>query len=295
MTVHHLNLGSLRTIEPTENTLRPAPIVCHSLLVETDGGLVLVEAGLGLGDVHRPDEALDRDWTAMVGPVLDPAQIAVRQVADLGYDVADVRDIVLTHLDVDHSGGLPDFPEARVHLLETELAAALAEAPSRRYRPAHWAHRPKWTTYDSDGGEDWFGLPGARPLDRLPDGILLLPLPGHSAGHAGVAVRTGDRWLLHACDAYFHHRELDLDEPHGHPLMDIVQHQSQVDETARLTTHEWLRAVVRDHGDQVTVVCAHDPWEFEVYPRANGGVHLQEDPVSKRPRGALSRSSLEKR
>ncbi|MFD0510570.1 MBL fold metallo-hydrolase [Streptomyces aureus] len=31
----------------------------------------------------------------------------------LGYAVDDVRHIVLTHLDLDHAGGLPDFPRAR--------------------------------------------------------------------------------------------------------------------------------------------------------------------------------------
>jgi phosphoribosyl 1,2-cyclic phosphodiesterase len=29
---------------------------------------------------------------------------------------------VLTHLDIDHSGGLPDFPQAQVHLWARELA-----------------------------------------------------------------------------------------------------------------------------------------------------------------------------
>jgi glyoxylase-like metal-dependent hydrolase (beta-lactamase superfamily II) len=264
MKIHHLNLGSLRTIEPTNGPSAPAPIVCHSLLIETDDrGLLLIETGLGSADVLRPTESLDPDWVALAEPVLDPAQTAVHQITNLGYDVADVRDIALTHLDVDHSGGLPDFPHARIHLLEAELHAALAEAPSRRYRPTHWAHDPHWITYHRDGGHDWFGFPGARPLVGLPPDILLVPLDGHSAGHAGVAVREGDRWLLHAGDAYYYHHELDADRPHGHPLMDIVQRQAQVDQVARLNTQDRLRALVRDHGDQITVVSAHDPWELD--------------------------------
>jgi len=39
-------------------------------------------------------------------------------------------------------------------------------------------------------------LPGAR------DDVLLIPLPGHSRGHCGVAVKTGEGWLLHCGDAY---------------------------------------------------------------------------------------------
>lgn len=264
MRIHHLNTGSMHRIDPTYDGLRPARAVCHCLLVETGGaGLVLVESGLGLNDVQRPHDTLDAEWVDLAGPVLDAGETAVRQVAALGHDPADVRHVVLTHLDVDHAGGLADFPRATVHVMEEELRAARAEAPSRRYRPAHWAHGPRWATYPADGGADWFGLPGARELDGLPPEILMLPLGGHTAGHAGVAVRDGGRWLLHAGDAYYYHRELDPESPHGHPLLDIVQLGAQVEEKLRLSTQEALRALVRDHGDQVDVVCAHDPWELQ--------------------------------
>ncbi|MFJ2028636.1 MBL fold metallo-hydrolase [Streptosporangium sp. NPDC087985] len=264
MNIHHLNLGSMRKIDPTYDALSPEHVVCHALLVETDAaGLVLVETGLGLGDVERPRESLAHDWMQLAEPLLDPAETAVRQVARLGHDPADVRHIVLTHLDVDHSGGMPDFPQARVHLLESERRAALAEAPSRRYRPAHWAHEPQWVTYGTDGGERWFGFDGARLLEGLPPEILLVPLGGHTAGHAGVAVRDNDRWLLHAGDAYYYHRELDLIDPHGHPLLDILQCDAQVDEAERVSTQARLRALICDHGDEVEVFSAHDPWELD--------------------------------
>ena len=38
--------------------------------------------------------------------------------------------------------------------------------------------------------------------------MLLVPLAGHSRGHTGVAIRTGEGWLLHCGDAYFHHGEI---------------------------------------------------------------------------------------
>ncbi|MFW5418173.1 MBL fold metallo-hydrolase [Nocardiopsis sp. CNT-189] len=269
MRIHHFSTGSMLTIDPTYEGPGPARAVCHTLLLETDAsGLVLVETGLGLNDVRDPDGSLGREWVEFTRPVLDPEETAVRRVAALGHDPADVRHIVLTHLDLDHAGGLPDFPHAAVHVMAEELRAARAEAPSRRYRPGHWAHGPHWTTYRADGGEDWFGLPGARELDGLPPDVLLVPLPGHTAGHAGVAVRDGGRWLLHAGDAYYYHRELDPDAPHGHPLMDLVQLDSQVDEAARSATQEALRALRREHGDRVDVVCAHDPWDLRRLERA---------------------------
>ena len=53
-------------------------------------------------------------------------------------------------------------------------------------------------------GEPWNGLPAARPLDGLGDAIALVPVIGHTRGHAAVAVDTGAGRLLHAGDAYFH-------------------------------------------------------------------------------------------
>ncbi|MFI7230706.1 MBL fold metallo-hydrolase [Nonomuraea angiospora] len=263
MRIHHLNFGSMREIESPDGQ-PAAPAVCHALLIETPAsGLVLVEAGLGLDDVAKPGEMLEREWAELVEPLLSPDETAVRQVAALGHDPHDVRHIVLTHLDVDHSGGLPDFPHAQVHVMEVELEDAIAQAPNRRYRPGHWAHSPNWVTYP-DTGTRWLGVDGVRPLAGLGDDFLLVPLDGHTRGHAGVAVDDGEGWLLHAGDAYFYHGELDR-EPQPHPLMDLVQVSAQVDAERRLSSQERLRSLVHDHG--VRVFSAHDPWELSHYIR----------------------------
>ena len=260
MKIHHLNCGSVREIEPTYDGLAPAPAVNHCLLIETDSaGLILVDTGLGLADIGNPDDSLGADWVLMTEPVLAEEETAVRQVSRLGYSPGEVRHIIVTHLDVDHTGGLPDFPDAVVHVMAAELDAAMADAPSFRYRPAHWAHRPKWATYTTEPGQEWFGFTSIEPQD-LAD-VRLVPLGGHSAGHAGVAVRDGDRWLLHCGDAYFYHRELNA-APESHPLFDIVQGRSEVHHDLRLGTQARLRELVRDHGDEVTAISAHDPWEF---------------------------------
>lgn len=261
MIIHHLNCGSVRSIEATYDGPPPAPVVNHCLLAETDSdGLVLVDTGLGLADVCDPDQILGADWVQITQPVLAEEETAVRQVARLGHSPRDVRHIIVTHLDVDHCGGLPDFPDAQVHVLTAELDAATTEAPSFRYRPAHWAHGPKWVTYASGPGEDWFGFTAIQPRGLPPD-IRLVPLGGHSAGHTGVAVRADDRWLLHCGDAYYYHRELRA-APEPHPMLDIVQARSEVHHDLRLGTQARLRELVRDHGGEVTVFSAHDPWEL---------------------------------
>ena len=264
MTVHHLNCGSVRRIEATYDGPAAMRAVNHCLLAETSAdGLVLIETGLGLADVRDPGETLGADWVQMTQPLLDEEETAIRQVARLGYSPGDVRHIIVTHLDVDHCGGLPDFPDAQVHVLAAELEAATNQAPSFRYRPAHWAHGPKWAACAPGPGEDWFGFTSVQPRGLTPD-IRLIPLGGHTAGHAGVAVRDGGHWLLHCGDAYYYHREL-APAPQPHPLLDIVQTRSEVHHDLRLGTQARLRELVRDHGDQVSVFSAHDPWELDRY------------------------------
>lgn len=274
MRVHHLNCGSLVEIDPADgpdSPLLPARAVCHCLLVETDSaGLVLVETGLGTNDVLHPDEYLGADWVGFAAPVLDLHETALHQVRRLGYDPLDVRHIVLTHLDRDHAGGLADFPHATVHVHKAEHAAGIA-GDADRYRVAQLAHGPRWATYASEQGDPWFGFDAVRRLDGLPEEILLVPLGGHTEGHSAVALDIGDRWLLHAGDAYFYHGEVDPDAPRSHPLMDVVQLAGEVDRPLRLGNHARLRELARLHGDEVEVFSAHDPWEFRRYVPAEPG------------------------
>ncbi len=187
----------------------------------------------------------------------------MRQVAALGHDPADVRHIVVTHLDLDHAGGLADFPKATVHLHEGEHAAAMRPtlATRSRYRGVQWAHAPAWKTYRETEGDPWFGFAAVRALDGLPEDILLVPLPGHTRGHTGVAVDTGDGWLLHAGDAYMHRHDI---KPGGRPspLLSVFQTIVQVDGPARRANRDRLAALAAAHSGQVTVFCAHDPVEL---------------------------------
>ena len=263
MKVHHLNCGTMRPyggrlISGTGSVFAAATMVCHCLLIETEAGLVLVDSGLGTGDVRDPDATLDRNWRRLCRPVLDESETALRQIERLGYAASDVRHVVLTHLDLDHAGGLRDFPAAKVHVLADELAAAESArtaAERRRYPRAQWAHGPDWVTHRPDG-EDWFGFQAVRDIAGLPADILLVPLVGHTLGHTGVAVRTGERWLLHAGDAFFFHRETAT-PPYCSPALRVMQRQVETVRELRLANQDRLRELVRDHGDTVDVINAH--------------------------------------
>ena len=87
-----------------------ARIVCHCLLVETADGLVLIDTGMGIGDLRNPYRRLGIPFTAAFRPARDASQTAPEQVRRLGLDPGDVRHIACTHLDLDHAGGSPISP-----------------------------------------------------------------------------------------------------------------------------------------------------------------------------------------
>lgn len=236
-------------------------MVCHCLLIETDAGLVLVDTGLGEGSVNG-ERPLPLGFRKIVRPKLDPAQTALAQVRDLGYSPDDVRHIVLTHLDLDHGGGLPDFPKAAVHVHAREKDAALGvtrAADKTRYLAQHWAHQPSWRTYEASG-ERWQGFDAVRQLDGLGPEILLIPLHGHSEGHCGVAVQTDQGWLLHAGDAYFHRAEIRPGQ-RAPAALKAFQRLLCPDNRARLHNQQRLRQLASE--PTIEVICSHDPAEFE--------------------------------
>lgn len=255
-----------RLVNGDEPPCARARLVCHCLLVETSDGLALVDTGLGEADVLGRRGLLYSRRLRLLGARLEREETALQQIARLGFSPDEVRHIVLTHLDLDHAGGLDDFPRAQVHVLAREYEAAMCRRTLNermRYRPETWAHRPRWVLHHPDEGERWFGFEAVRRISGLPPELLILPLHGHTRGHAGVAVETPDGWLLHAGDAYFYHEEMNVLRPRCTPGLETFQRLLAFDDGARLHNQARLRELIRAQGEQVRVFCAHDPTEFE--------------------------------
>ncbi|MBF6162245.1 MBL fold metallo-hydrolase [Nocardia cyriacigeorgica] len=274
MKIHHLDGGTMRPfggrlISGSGGLLHRGEMVCHCMLIEHDAGLVLVETGIGEQAVRRPSEWLGTQFLQMTHPVLDLERTVARQIERLGYRRDDVRDIVLTHLDLDHAGGLADFPHARVHVYAEEMRALEGSYGPRerfRYRAIQFAHGPKWQVH-GEHGEPWFGFDAVRELAGLPPEILLVPLAGHTRGHAGVAVDTGEGWLLSAGDSYFHPGVL---EAHPHQPLGIAAFERIVQTVpeARINNQQRLRELIAANGDQVRIFSAHHAGELRAMQRA---------------------------
>jgi glyoxylase-like metal-dependent hydrolase (beta-lactamase superfamily II) len=267
MKIHHLNCGTMRP-------LVVGRLVCHVLACETPAGLVLVDTGFGLASLADPSTRLG-PVRRLLRLVQDPSETAVRQLEALGFAREDVRHVVLTHFDFDHIGGLADFPDATVHTTATELAAAEHPptfAERRRYLSVLWDHSPTWRTYDPAGGDGWHGLQGVHPLDGV-DGIALLPMPGHTRGHAAVAVDAGDgRILLHAGDAAFHRSTVagprtPVEDRAPNRFLLGYEKLMAVDRAQVEANHARLAELAATDG--VEIVNSHDPVIFDRAVRAS--------------------------
>jgi glyoxylase-like metal-dependent hydrolase (beta-lactamase superfamily II) len=196
MRIYHLDCGPVRPYFP--------PVASSTLctLVRAGDELILIDTGLGTRDLAAPSLKMAL-FLALMRSRRNPAQTAIHQVAALGYRPEDVTHILVTHLHLDHSGGLPDFPDALVHVTRAEYEGATNPRGVRRLfcEQAHWQHGPRWRIHDEVEPEAWFGFDAIEVREIQSARVLMIPLMGHSPGHVGVAIETPDGWLVHCGDA----------------------------------------------------------------------------------------------
>ena len=231
--VYHVNCGVLHA--------PPNPrAACHCLLLEDCGRLALIDTGIGLSDVADPVGRIGEPLIDIAGFQFHEQDTAVRQVERLGFRAADVTHVVLTHGDPDHTGGLADFPNATVHVSAEELA---------RLGTGHGRYRRFISPTGRSGRRirlrrALFGLEARSVNFGFGADVLLVPLFGHTLGHCGVAVRLGERWLLHVGDAYYLRVELTTDD---HPVSALTAQRADDDQLRRSSLAQ-LRRLARGHA-----------------------------------------------
>jgi glyoxylase-like metal-dependent hydrolase (beta-lactamase superfamily II) len=259
MKIHHLNCGTLKPPTPDVDS------IVYCLLVETSSGLVLVDTGFGTKDYSQPTAKM-LFFLFYMGVPKKIEETALHQIQELGYQPEDVKHIIQTHLHIDHAGGLGDFPWAKVHVYQDEYQAIHNPKGFMEfaYVQSHWSHGPDWVIHENTG-EDWYGFDSISLLQTPEADFHLLPLPGHTRGHCGVAIGKPGKWLLHCGDAaspYYSGADLH-DRDRSNYVLDFIP--NSIAQSIMGSHVPNLRRLLKDHGDHVRAISSHDIFSFREY------------------------------
>jgi glyoxylase-like metal-dependent hydrolase (beta-lactamase superfamily II) len=274
MRIHHLNCGTLyplvnHWIQGCGTFRNRPPLVTHCLLIETSEGLMLVDTGFGTRDYTQPTPYV-KIFIKVSYFKRNLEETAIYQVRRLGYDPVEVKYIAVTHMHLDHVGGLQDFRNAKVHIFSDEYQAITdPQCLEEREicRREHWAYGPDWVIHECQE-QKWFGF-DCTPATTIGDTeFFFVPLPGHTRGHSAVVIRTPDGWLMHCGDAYVYHGGVDPEHPYYPPkyrlALQIMGLFTKAFRVFELHAPR-LRALLREHGGEVEIFCSHDPLEYAKY------------------------------
>jgi glyoxylase-like metal-dependent hydrolase (beta-lactamase superfamily II) len=194
-------LRALATGKPAMTVPCPAFLIRHP-----SAGAILVDTGL------HPSIATDgrQNFGGLANrvgkPSLAPGEDVPAQLRSRGLDAGEIPVVVMTHLHMDHSSAISEFPESAFVLSETEWnAAAAGPRPLMNgYRRAHFDFAFDYRTIDFDrAGIDSYASFG-RTFDLFGDGsIRLASTPGHSPGHLSVIAHLAQRDFVIGGDATY--------------------------------------------------------------------------------------------
>jgi glyoxylase-like metal-dependent hydrolase (beta-lactamase superfamily II) len=245
MKVYHLNCVQI------ESPLGSA--IGHCVLIEKNGKLTLIDAGIGMTETKDPEKTLGKDLIEITGFKFDEKLTAIRQIQRMGFDPINVTNIICSHLDPDHIGGFSDFPKAIVHVSQEEYESF--SSGNERYLSHQLSYKPELILY-SQNNTEWFGL-SARKLN-LNYEAYLIPLFGHTLGHCGVVFRTKSTWTFYVGDAYYLKAELN---DRDHPVDQLASIRA-MDNEKRKESLEKVRNVVSKYSNEIEYFGYHDPTEF---------------------------------
>lgn len=199
ITARRADLGYF--VRPAEETGTGAPRVepCLGYVVDHPEGRLLFDTGMGS---HPEVDAHYR-----------PRRVELEEaLAAIGTKTADLRLAANSHLHFDHCGGNPKLGQLPVFVQAAELATA--------------RQTPDYTLPELIDSSRFEQLTGQAEV--LP-GVMLMPTPGHTAGHQSLVIRRPDGVVIVAGQSHDTATQYAADQlswqahrdGHGQPLPDV--------------------------------------------------------------------------
>ena len=205
------------------------------IVIDTGQGAHLLESGRSLHPYVRWEVAFRIEREDEIGP----------QLRALGIGPRDVKRVVLTHLHMDHDGGLAHFPNSEILVSRGELSKARGWAGRvRGYLPNRW---PSWfDPVPLDLAAEPFGpFAASKRLTKAGD-VIAVATPGHTADHLSVILQVGDTALFLAGDTSYNERlmlngRVDGVSPNEHvsgATLNAISSFARTRRTVYLPTHD---------------------------------------------------------
>ena len=177
----------------------------YAWAIEHSEGVIVVDTGAAADLIEICRRSLHPFFRRCVEFDIRPEQEVGPQLAALGIGPRDVKQVVLTHLHIDHDAGLRHFPHSRIFAARGEVDATRGIAGTiRGYLPRRWPHWFEPEPIDfRDGPTGPF--PASRRMTRAGD-VIVVPTPGHTPHHVSVLVDAGGATLFLAGDTSYNER-----------------------------------------------------------------------------------------
>jgi glyoxylase-like metal-dependent hydrolase (beta-lactamase superfamily II) len=239
-------LRALLTGNPAATVPVPAFLIRHP-----SAGAVLVDTGLHPSIATDGKENFGGLGTRIGKPALAVGEDVPAQLRKRGLDPGEIPVVVMTHMHLDHSSAISEFPNSTFVVSETEWnAAATGSQPVLNgYRRAHFDYAFEYCTIDFDRGDISSYSTCGRTFDLFGDGsIRLAYTPGHSAGHISVIARLAERDFVVGGDATYTQAQLDGDAPLAPRPADAHNYRRSLQEL-KLFRREFPDAIVTPGHD----------------------------------------------
>jgi N-acyl homoserine lactone hydrolase len=151
----------------------PVVIPFPMYLIDHPEGLVIFDTGINMDNLP---EVFKKETTC------SPDQRIDRQMVRLGYKPEEVKYVILSHMHLDHAGGMTLFPNATFIVRKEELRMA--------WWPEDGEKAYVFADYKDTRGYRYLQPKDDEEVDVFKDGSLILfDTSGHTRGHQSAVIR----------------------------------------------------------------------------------------------------------